>query len=84
MSAATGNSQQSRADLGPFQPREPRMHLLSGPQLDRLAWRQEFEKLHLMPHHGVLLGLKPLKENTSCEGTRSITLNDARGRQNFK
>ena len=38
--------------------------------------------MQLMPHHGVLLGLKPLKEDTPCEGSRSITLIDGGYRQN--
>src|SRR6516165_2495993 len=40
--------------------------------------------MQLMPHHGVLLGLKPLKEDTPCEGARSITLIDGGYRQNLE
>jgi hypothetical protein len=40
--------------------------------------------MQLMPHHGVLLGLKPLKEDTPCEGSRSITLIDGGYRQNLE
>jgi hypothetical protein len=40
--------------------------------------------MQLMPDHGVLLRLKPLKEDTPCEGIRSITLIDGGYRQNLK
>jgi hypothetical protein len=40
--------------------------------------------MQLMPYHGVLLGLKPLKEDTPCEGSRSITLIDGGYRQNLE
>jgi hypothetical protein len=40
--------------------------------------------MQLMPHHGVLLGLKPLKEDTPREGSRSITLIDGGYRQNLE
>jgi hypothetical protein len=40
--------------------------------------------MQLVPHHGVLLRLKPLKEDTPCEGFRSITLIDGGYRQNLK
>jgi len=40
--------------------------------------------MQLMPYHGVLLRLKPLKEDTPCESSRSITLIDGRYRQNLK
>jgi hypothetical protein len=40
--------------------------------------------MQLMRYHGVLLGLKPLKEDTLCEGSRSITLIDGGYRQNLE
>jgi hypothetical protein len=40
--------------------------------------------MQLMPHHGVLLGLKPSKEDTPCEGSRSITLIDGDSPANLK
>jgi hypothetical protein len=40
--------------------------------------------MQLMPDHGVLLGLKPLKEGTPCEGFRTITLIDSGDRQNLE
>jgi hypothetical protein len=40
--------------------------------------------MQLMPQHGVLLPLKPLKEDTPCKGFRSITLIDGDYRQNLK
>ena len=40
--------------------------------------------MQLMPHHGVLLGLKPLKEDTPREASRSITLIEGGYRQNLE
>jgi hypothetical protein len=40
--------------------------------------------MQLMPHHGVLLGLKPLKEDTPGAGFHSITLIDSGYRQNVE
>ena len=40
--------------------------------------------MQLMPDHGVLLRLKPSKEDTPCEGFRSITLIDGGHRQNLE
>jgi hypothetical protein len=39
--------------------------------------------MQLTPHHGVLRGLKPLKDDTPCAGSRSITLIDGSYRQNL-
>jgi hypothetical protein len=40
--------------------------------------------MQLMPYHGALLGMRPLKENTPCQGARVITLTDSGSRQNLK
>jgi len=40
--------------------------------------------MQLMPHHGVFLGLRTFKEDTPCEGSRSIMLIDGGYRQNLE
>src|SRR6516162_8619609 len=46
-------------------------------RVDRQKERPETPtSMQLMRYHGVLLGLRPFKEDTPCEGSRSITVID--------
>jgi hypothetical protein len=56
-----------------------------GAAIDRQKERPETTtSMQLMPDHGVRLGLKPLKEDMPCEGSRSITLIDGGYRRNLE
>jgi hypothetical protein len=54
-------------------------------RVDRQKERPETPtSMQLMRYHGVLLGLRTLKEDTPSEGSRSITLIDGGYRQNLE
>ena len=53
--------------------------------VDRQKERPETStSMQLMPYRGVLLGLRTVKEDTPCQGSRLITLSDSGSRQNLK
>src|SRR5262249_20101028 len=53
--------------------------------VDRRKERPETPtSMQLMPNHGVLLGLRTVKEDTPCQGSRLIRLSDSGSRQNLK
>jgi hypothetical protein len=52
--------------------------------VDRKERPETPTSMQLMRYHGVLLGLRTFKEDTPCEGSRSITLIDGGYRQSLE